>query len=114
MSHDPAELLIEHSNWTWSEGMRDRLGRRIVDLDLHDGRVPPDLADWATAGLLLGRLAEAGVLSDVVHEADEWIVAVEIEGELRGYAADTVGDAAAWALLALWGDALPTIVIDEA
>ena len=65
--------------------------------------VAPDLTDAATAGVLLSLIDEAGALRDVVRDADQWIVAVEIANELRGYAADHMGEAAAWALLAVWG-----------
>lgn len=105
MTEDPAERLAEHPRFRWSEGMRDRQGRRVVDLDLWDGGVP-DLDDFPTAGALLGLLDETGILTDVVRESDHWIVAVELPGTgLQGWAADTLGEAAAWALLATY-DAL--------
>ena len=104
MSDDPAILLHEHANFRWREGMKDRRGRRIVDLDLHDGASPPDLLDAATAGVFLGWLAELGALSDVVREGDDWIVAIHRSGGLQGYAADSMGEAAGWALLMLWDD----------
>ncbi len=84
--------------------MRDARGRRLVDLDLHDGGSEPDLADYATAGAVLGLLADAGCVTDIVREQGEWIVAVNLSGRLQGYIAGTLGEAAAWALLAYWDD----------
>ena len=102
---DAAERLLANANFSWRAGMLDRQGRRIVDLDLHDGTSPPDLTDWATAGCVLGMLADSGMLSDVVLEDGECIVAVHDGDEgLQGYASDSVGEAAAWALLATWGE----------
>jgi hypothetical protein len=90
--------------------MLDGRGRRIVDLDLHDGGSEPDLSDYATAGAILGLLNETVALTDVVLEQGEWIVAVDLSGLLQGYIASTLGDAAAWALLAYWDDVdRPTI-----
>jgi len=102
---DPALQLIRDRRWRWCEGMRDSRGRRLVDLDLHDGQAEPDLSDYATAGALIGLLAELGSITDVVRERDEWIVAVNLSGRLQGYIAPTLGEAAAWALLAVWADA---------
>ncbi len=99
---EPAEQLFEHERFKWAEGMRDKKGVRIVDLDLWDPTSPPDLRDLGTAGLLIGQLDETGFLSDIVKQDGEWIVAVDFDGELRGFAADTLGEAAAWALLAVW------------
>lgn len=110
---DPAVRLVADLRWKWREGMRDRLGRRIVDLDLHDGRSEPDLADLPTGGALLGVLDEARALTDVVRTPDEWIVAVDLNGKIQGYAADHLGEAAAWALLAVW-EGKPPQVIPEA
>jgi len=101
---DPAVQLIRDARWRWCEGMRDLRGRRLVDLDLHDGRSEPDLSDYATAGALLGLIAQTGSLTDVVRQGGEWIVAVDLSGRLQGYIAPTLGEAAAWALLAFWAD----------
>ena len=46
---DPGELLLHHPRFTWREGMRDRAGVRVFDLDLFDATTAPDLEDWATA-----------------------------------------------------------------
>ena len=104
MSEELAERVASHPRWTWREGMRDTQGVRVVDLDLWDGsRAVPDLRDDATAGVLLGILAESGLLTDVVRQDNEWIVAVELpETGLQGWAADTLGEAAAYALVEVW------------
>lgn len=100
---DPAEQLIDNPYFRWCEGMRDARGRRIVDVELYDGESLPDLTDYPTAGALLGLLAEAGKLTDVVRQDGIWIVAVEVGEDVQGYAADLLGEAAAWALLAIDG-----------
>ena len=103
---DVADDLRAHPRFTWQEGMRDRRGLRVVELDLWDGAAAPDLTDWPTAGCLLGALAQTGRLTDVVRQGEEWIVAVDLpETGVQGWAADELGEAAAWALLGLW-DAL--------
>lgn len=103
---DVAKDLLSHPRFAWREGMRDRRGLRVVEIDLWDGVSPPDLGDFATAGVLLGVLAETGRLTDVVRQAADWIVAIDLpEDGVHGWAADTLGEAAAYALLALW-DAL--------
>lgn len=100
---DPAEELWKHPRFKWREGMRDRRGLRVVDLELWDGAAPPDLSDLPTAGALLGVLDESERLTDVVKQGKEWIVAVELpEDGLQGWAADTLGEAATYALLNLW------------
>jgi len=107
---DPAQQLVRDRRWHWREGMRDVRGRRLVDLDLHDGSSEPDLTDYATAGAILGLLADTDSITDVVRDNGEWIVAVDLSGRLQGYIAPTLGEAAAWALLAFWDDAdNPTI-----
>jgi hypothetical protein len=96
---DPARLLSTHPEFQWLEGMRDRRGRRVVDLDLWDGGVP-DLGDPATAGALLKLIDDRGALTDVIREAEGWIVAVDLPGVgLQGWAGGSLGEAAAWALL---------------
>jgi hypothetical protein len=105
--NDLGRQLRAHPRWAWREGMRDRRGVRIVDLELWDGAEPPDLADDATAGVLLGMLAEMGLLSDVVRQDGSWIVAVDLpEDGLQGWMGDTLGEAAGYAMLAAW-DAVP-------
>jgi hypothetical protein len=99
---EPADQLYSHERFKWAEGMRDVRGIRIVDLELWDPSGPPDLRDSGTAGILIGQLDETGLLSDIVKQDGEWIVAVELGGDLRGFASDTLGEAAAWALLAVW------------
>lgn len=98
---NPAEQLILHPHFRWCEGMRDQHGRRVVDVDAVDGASTPDLTDMPTAGALLQLLDEQGRLTDVVREGDDWIVAVEIHGDVQGYASHALGEAAAWAMLAL-------------
>lgn len=98
---NPAQQLLQQPGFRWTEGMRDQRGRRIVDLDLVQGDSPPDLEDMPTAGALLGLLDEMKLLTDVVRQGDDWIVAVEQDGEVQGYAASSLGEAAAWALLAV-------------
>ncbi len=102
MSDDPAEQLSEHPRFRWLAGMSDRRGRRVVDLDLWDGGVV-DLSDAATAGALLALLEDTSTLSDVVRQDDDWIVAVDLPGTgLQGWAADSLGLAACYALLATY------------
>ncbi|HHO51604.1 MAG TPA: hypothetical protein ENK18_12200 [Deltaproteobacteria bacterium] len=105
MNTELAEQIVHHPRWSWREGMADAQGVRVVDLDLWTGSdALPDLSDFATAGVLLGVLTETGLFTDVVLQDGEWIVAVDLPGEgLQGWAADTLGEAAAWALLAAWG-----------
>lgn len=105
MNVDLAEQLVAEPRWEWKEGMRASDGVRVVDLALWTGSdLLPDLDDYPTAGALLGILAALGVLSDVVIQEDDWIVAVELEDSgLQGWAAATLGEAAGWALLAAWG-----------
>jgi hypothetical protein len=89
--------------------MRDRRGVRIVDLDLWDGTSPPDLSDDATGGVLLGVLAEMGLLSDVVRQDGAWIVAVDLPRDgLQGWMGDSLGEAAGYALLAAWDVVTPS------
>jgi hypothetical protein len=79
--------------------------------------MPPDLDDWATAGLVFGQLARTGRFTDVVRLPDCWVVAIRGRGpQVRGLAGDSFGEAAAWALLAAWGDplTLPPTVVPEA
>ena len=98
-----AITLSKHPNFRWREGMRDTRGLRVVELDLWDAAAPPDLADPATGGCLLAALDETGRLTDVVREGGEWIVAVDLPQDgLYGWAADTLAEAAAYALLGLW------------
>jgi len=109
MNDELAIDLVHHARFAWREGMRDHLGRRIVDPSLvppAHGPDPlrPDLDDLATGGLLLGELDALGVLTDVVRSEGEWIVAVELPSELKGFAGDGLGEAAAWALLEAWAE----------
>lgn len=101
---DLAEELVAHPDWVWKEGMRATSGVRVVDLELWDaaGQLP-DLSDWATAGAMLGLLAETGRLTDVVLQDNEWIVAVDMGEGPQGWAADLLGAAAGYAMLAAWG-----------
>lgn len=111
--NDLAAELARHPRFSWREGMRDASGVRIVELDLHDASSPPDLADPATAGVLLAMIDETRRLTDVVRQAEEWIVAVDLpEDGVQGWASDTLGEAAAYALLGLW-DALDHPSSDE-
>jgi hypothetical protein len=83
--------------------MRDRRGLRVVELDLWGGAEALDLRDAATAGILLQLLAETGLLTDVVRDSGEWIVAVELpEDGVQGWASDQLGEAACYALLEAW------------
>ena len=106
---EPADQLFAHERFRWGEAMRDARGIRVVDLDLWDPKSPPDLRDLGTAGVLIGQLDETGFLSDIVKQDGEWIVAVELDGDLRGFAANTLGEAAAWALLAVWDASEPDL-----
>ena len=98
---DPATLLIDHARFAWLEGMCSRDGRRVVETG--KGHDSIDLSDMPTAGALLGVIDGMGRLTDVVRQDGEWIVAIRCGDELQGYAADNLGEAAAWALLELWG-----------
>lgn len=100
---NPAEQVLESSLFRWCEGMRDARARRIVDVELYDKQSTPDLSDFPTAGAMLGLLAEAGLLTDVVLQDGVWIVAVLVGEDVQGYAAESLGEAAAWALLAADG-----------
>ena len=105
MNADLAEQLIDHPRWEWREGMLGIDGVRVVDLSLWTGsEVLPNLDDYPTAGALLGLLAELGVLSDVVIQDEDWIVAVDLpDSGLQGLAAESLGEAAGWALITAWG-----------
>jgi hypothetical protein len=100
---DPATELLGHPRFSWREGMRDRRGVRVVDLELLDGMEAPDLSDAATAGVVLQMLDETGRFTDVVRQQGEFVVAVDLpEDGVTGWVADTLGEAAALALLGLW------------
>lgn len=108
---DPAERLVLHPRFEWRDGMLDRLGARLVldswkhcTTETPDGKGVLNLADPATAGVLLAVLDSEGLLTDVVREEAGWIVAIRTEDGLEGYIADSLGEAAAWALLAGWGE----------
>ena len=88
-----------HTRFRWVDGMRDQVGARSGPR-----QGPPDLSDPATAGCLLSLLDALGVLTDVVRADDGWIVAVEIPGGLKGFAADRLGEAASWALMEAWAE----------
>lgn len=105
MNTELAEQVARHPRWSWREGMADTTGVRVVDLELWTGAdALPNLSDFATAGVLIELLTETGLFTDVVLQDGEWIVAVDLPGEgLQGWAAETLGEAAAWALLAAWG-----------
>jgi hypothetical protein len=111
---DPSLWLSSHPNFRWRDGMLDRYGARLVldtwkhpavDAPGHDKGL--NLADPATAGVLLALLDEEGAITDVVRDEEGWIVAILAEGDrIEGYVAETLGEAAAWALLAWWGEDL--------
>ncbi|MCA9569106.1 MAG: hypothetical protein KC656_14760 [Myxococcales bacterium] len=111
---DPSTWLTSHPNFKWRDGMLDRYGARLVlDQWKHPAVEVPghqsgiNLADAGTAGVLLTLLDEEGALTDVVREADGWIVAIhDGEDDIQGFVGDTLGEAAAWALLAWWGEDL--------
>ncbi len=109
---DPALTLVATPAWRWCEGMLDMRGRRVVDLTLYDGGSVPDLRDFATAGALLGLLDSMGALTDVVRDGNDWIVAVDLGGKIQGYASDVLGEAAAWAMLAVQN--VPLVPMAEA
>ena len=100
---DPAAELLSHPRFRWREGMRDRRGVRVVDLELLDAMDAPDLSDWPTVGAVLGMLDETGRFTDVVRQEGEFVVAVDLPPDgVQGWAGDTLGEAAALALLGLW------------
>jgi len=110
-SLDPASRLVCHPEWGWRDGMLDQLGGRLMSNNwTHPTTEPPavsvrpNLRDPATAGVLLAILDEYGLLTDVVKFEGQWVVAIDRGTGPIGYAADTMGEAAAWALLAVWGD----------
>jgi len=111
MNAELAEQLVEHPRWEWREGMLGSDGVRVVDLSLWSANdVLPNLDDFPTAGALLGMLADLGVLSDVVIQDEDWIVAVDLpDSGLQGLAAETLGEAAAWALITAWGAMPPRV-----
>lgn len=112
-----ARELVAHPRFAWSEGMRNVLGCRRVDEpsgdwlddmgewlygDPRDGTglvSPPDLADAATAGVLVSMLDPSGMRGTTFcRERDgTWWVDT--------YTAPTLGEAVARALLASWGPA---------
>ena len=104
-----------HPRFVWEAGMQVRGGGRF-DSGVRPS-APPDLEDWATAGMVFGQLAATGRFTDVVRLPDCWVVAIRGRGpQVRGLAGDSFGEAAAWALLAVWGDplTLPPTVVPEA
>ncbi len=110
---DPAVRLARHPRFGWRDGMLDRLGARLVldaykhpSVDLPTRHQLPNLADPATGGVLLSILDDEGLLTDVVRDMGGWIVAIRTPDGVQGYLADTLGEAAAWALLAAWGEDL--------
>lgn len=93
--------------------MLDRFGARLVlDKYRHPSVEPPgengvpNLSDPATGGILLSILDDEGLLTDVVRDLGGWVVAIKQGDGVQGYLADTLGEAAAWALLAAWGEDL--------
>jgi hypothetical protein len=104
---DVARKLVGSAEWRWCPGMVDQAGGRVVDVAGVADTALPDLADWATAGAVLGLIAARGALTDVVRDSGNWIVAVDIEGDISGYAAETLGEAAGWALMAVWENLPP-------
>ena len=129
---DLARKLAAHPRWRWVEGMllaelgyarRWRIGGRDTDhtfwLVVSDGQVrwavlgsnsewTPDLTDAATAGVLLGQIPH---LREVVHREnpEAWCVRwAELPAgsvwrvSTRPWC-PTLGEAAALALLSLWG-----------
>ena len=112
---DAGWRLLVHPRFIWVEGMRPRGGARISGGERPTA--PPDLDDWATVGLVLEQLANTSRLTDVVRLPDCWVVAIKTRGaNVRGLAADTFGEAVAWAILAVWGDplTLPPPTVPEA
>ena len=104
---DLVGLLVPHSRWEWTEGMRMRTPQE-VDLGYYMGgelpeNVWPDLEDFGTGGALLGVIDRMGILVDVAREGQEWIVAIEMADGLRGWVGMTLAEAAGWAMLQQWG-----------
>lgn len=97
-----ARRVVEQPGWRWVPGMADHEGNRVLDPATVGAESLPDLDDWATAGAILGIIASYDALTDVVRDGTDWIVAVAIGGDISGYAADTLGEAAVWALMAVW------------
>lgn len=97
-----ARRVVEQPGWRWLPGMADHRGNRVLDPNAVDAESVPDLDDWATAGAILGLIAGYDALTDVVRDGGDWIVAVAIGGDISGYAAETLGEAAVWALMAVW------------
>ncbi|MBA2322075.1 MAG: hypothetical protein H0V89_13090 [Deltaproteobacteria bacterium] len=96
-----ARRLVDEPAWQWMPGMRTLGGDRLVEGRMAATDALPDLGDWPTVGALLGIIAGYRAFTDLIHGPEGWIVAVEIDGDVTGYAADTPGEAAAWALLAV-------------
>lgn len=93
--------------------MLDRHGARLVlDSWIHPAveapaaSVPINLADPSTGGVLLACLDDEGALSEVIRVEDGWVVAIRVGDDVAGFQGDSLGEAAAWALLALWGEDL--------
>lgn len=116
---EAARALVAHPRWRWAPGMR-AVGRRGLPLawfrvEEHLPRLTgewadalPDLDDPATAGVLLSMLAGAtdesgaSLYSGRRAHVDWYWSRGDRYGSRWG---DTLGHAAALALLALWGPA---------
>jgi hypothetical protein len=113
MANDLARKLAAHPRFRWSEGMRydenatpgnglcrGGQGRIFDDFDAVPMSATPDLADAATAGVLLSWLSPGVFVrqSDPIGDPDVWSV-----GTTAGTGwGRTLGEAAARAALALW------------
>ncbi len=119
---DPATWLASHPRFRWRDGMLDRFGARLIlDRWKHPAVEAPEpgralnLTDPGTAGVLLALLDEEDALSDIVRDSQGWIVAIrDTNGEVHGFFADTLGEAAAWALLAWWGEDIGVVEVSVA
>lgn len=112
-SRDLASWLVRNPRFRWRDGMLDRHGARMVlEAWTHPAVTAPDasvglnLDDPGTGGVLLSLLDEEGALSDVVRVGDGWIVAIRVGEEIEGFHGESLGVAAAFALLAAWGEDL--------
>ncbi len=94
--NDVAIALVEHSRWKWVEGLR-----------LVNGGGFLDLADDATAGILLGMLRDACRVYPTVAPSVDGRISVGAMGEY--YLGATLGEALALALLAVWGPSRPAL-----
>ena len=116
MDADLARTLAAHPRFRWAAGMR-AVGRRglpdawmrveepLARLSGEWAQATPDLADAATAGVLLDMLADAMPLRAVQVVRERPNLGTPYRWWVESYTGSVLGEAAGLALLALWGPA---------